>query len=258
MILTWEAENLENQLQGGRTKPLVVECSRAGHANKMLVVKAMGLPEVTQQSLFQEAFGNLLARELGVNTPEPALVHLSQEFVESVSRFNVFNLRLATGIGVGTEYFKSGFDNLTPNKSLPLEETAQAALIYGFDLIAQNPDRRPDKTNCAMRSGQLMAYDFEMAFSFLLPILGKASEPWEFSQHGLAQRHLFHTMLKQQAVDWTPLIQAMKRLNARRLQQLMAALPEQWTELAERVSAHFLAVRSQSAKLALELARSLR
>ena len=63
MILTWEAESLENQLKSGRTKPLVIECARAGHANKTFVVKAVGLPEVTAGSLFQEIIGNLLARE---------------------------------------------------------------------------------------------------------------------------------------------------------------------------------------------------
>lgn len=258
MILTWEAENLENQLKSGRTKPLVIECSRAGHTNQTFVVKAVGLPEVTQGSLFQEIFGNLLARELGVNTPDAALINLGTDFVASVNRYSDFKLHLVAGIGAGSKYFKLGFNNITAGATLTTEELAQAALIYGFDLIAQNPDRRTDKPNCAMRSGQLMAYDFEMSFSFLLPILGKPAAPWEFSQHGIAERHLFRAVLMTQQVDWSPLTLALKSLNAKRLKHLVSTLPDNWAEPAVRVCEHFLALRNQSTKLAVELARSLR
>jgi len=82
---TWKADRLERVLTNGRTRPLVVSCSRITPAGdddsempngdlrdrKRFVVKALGNPEVTEQGLFSEVFGNLLARELNVNTPPP-------------------------------------------------------------------------------------------------------------------------------------------------------------------------------------------
>ena len=49
-----------------------------------MVVKALGHPELTEANLFCEVFGNLLARELGIATPAPALVNLSAEVLVQV------------------------------------------------------------------------------------------------------------------------------------------------------------------------------
>jgi hypothetical protein len=34
--------------------------------------------------------------------------------------------------------------------------------------MMQNPDRRIDNPNCAQQDGHLLAFDFELTFSFLL------------------------------------------------------------------------------------------
>ena len=93
MLDIWEAERLEDVLGTGRTYPLVIECVRRatatpegerrdpgggrGSDRRVMVVKALGLPEVTPSSPCAELFGSLLARELGIDTPSPALVDLA-------------------------------------------------------------------------------------------------------------------------------------------------------------------------------------
>jgi hypothetical protein len=67
-------------------------------------------------------------------------------------------------------------------KALGLPEVTEAARIYAYDLITQNPDRRADNPNCGSYNGRLVAYDFEMAFSFLYAIPGTAGEPWEVAR----------------------------------------------------------------------------
>ena len=95
MLQTFEARRLEFVLEKGRTRPLVIQCRRKplapdeGQDNDrvskkpfLMVVKAIGLPEVNEINLFCEVVGNVLAREMGVNTPNPALVYLTPEFVK--------------------------------------------------------------------------------------------------------------------------------------------------------------------------------
>jgi hypothetical protein len=95
VLRTWEALRVESVLPVGRTHPLVIDCEyqspavteETGEAadhkqdHKLMLVKSLGHPEVTTTKLFCEVLGNLLARELGVNTAEPALVYLGDEFV---------------------------------------------------------------------------------------------------------------------------------------------------------------------------------
>jgi hypothetical protein len=217
----WEAERLEDVLGNGRTHPLVIECVRravttsggderdpsgGGVERRVMVVKALGLPEVTQSGLCAELFGNLLAREFGNDTPRPALVDLTSGFIEAAEpALSSWQLRPQPGLAAACEYFRGGFASAVPDAPLTPEELAQAARIYAFDLLVQNPDRRPEKPNCAQRGGRFIVYDFEMAFSFLL-VIGQKDEPWEVSKHGLGPKHLFYSALRAVEIDWEPFL----------------------------------------------------
>jgi hypothetical protein len=273
VIETWRAERLRGVLEGSRTRPLVVACVRHATApgiggeatvhpeegvdRRTFVVKALGLPEVTPGSLFRELYGNLLARELGLSTPEPALVLLSPEFATAAAPvLKPRGLSVEAGHAAGTEYFHGGFS--PPALEFPLEqaELAQAAQVYAFDLLIQNVDRRPEKPNCAYRGGQIIVYDFEMAFSFLLAIGGQ-DEPWAVAKHALGPAHLFYSVLRQSDADWTPFLARLERLSEERLDRLAASLPGDWKRDETRVRRHLLAVREHLGEFEAELRRSL-
>jgi hypothetical protein len=191
-----------------------------------MIVKALGLPEITESTLFNEMFGNLLARELGVITPTPALVQISPEFLDAAkSQLSEHHQRLQSGLGVGAERLE-GLVPVPAGTPLTGDELAQAAVIYGFDLLVQNPDRRVDNPNCARHGDRLVAYDFEMSFSFLLAIL-QQEEPWEVSKHGVSRTHLFRSALHRASkIDWQPFVRALERLSDERLNDLAEGLPD--------------------------------
>lgn len=271
MTETWEARRFEKVLEAGRTRPLVVDCayyppassnetdtSASPPDHRLMVVKSLGHPEVTEISLFSEVFGNVLARELGVATPTPALVNLSPEFVDAVGPLVAeYGVSLTPGLGSGCEYLYGGLTPAIPGGFLTQEEVQQATLIYGFDLLVQNPDRRRDKPNCASLAGSLIAFDFERCFSFLLPIIGGLAQPWEVSRHGIAGTHLFHSVLKARAPSWTPLIGRLRALTAERLDQLLSALPGAWQAGVAKVREHITKVIMNLPEFELELQRSL-
>lgn len=110
--------------------------------------------------------------------------------------------------------------------------------------------------NCALRSGRLIAFDFELAFSFLYPIIG-LKEPWEVSQHGICNNHVFQAMLKRKKVDWMPFVERVGELEEVRLQRLLSVIPDAWQEWGVKVCDHFGRVIANKSKLEMEFQRSL-
>jgi hypothetical protein len=259
-------------LSSGRTRPLVVECSRSHtlvpdedaqassdlNGKSLFVVKGFDLPEITNFGLFSEVFGNQLARSLGIDTPVPCLVHLSVPFVEAANFvLKREKLSLKSGIASGCEYFRGGYSNVT-SQPLSTDELEQAIMIYGFDLLVQNPDRTVAKPNCAARGGQFKLFDFETAFSFVL-LIGTQYAPWEVSKHGVAPKHLFHKELvrKKRDLDWKPFIKSVAAITGDGIDEMIAPLPQDWLKHAAEVRGHLLEVANNPHKLELELQRSL-
>ena len=247
----------------GRTRPVVLACVRQeGEAStplreRTMLVKAPALPEVVNHNMFCEAVGNLMARAVGVQTAEPAIVDLAEDFVEAANyALGSYNLRLEPGFGVGCEFVRGGFAPLVVGSTLTPDELAQAALIYGFDLLVQNPDRLPHNPNCAIHGDRLVAYDFETCFSFLL-LIGQQFPAWEVSKHRINQNHLFHKALARHEVKWEPLLDGVRDLTDGRLDELCHVLPEEWQESAVKVCGHVATVRKDLPKFHLELQRSL-
>jgi hypothetical protein len=81
--------------------------------------------------LFCEVFGNLLARELGIATPIPALVNLSPEFVQAVSPLVAeYGISLTAGLGSGCEYLHGGLTPAVPGAFLTQDEVERHADLW--------------------------------------------------------------------------------------------------------------------------------
>ncbi len=227
----WEADSFVTVNTSGKTCPMQIDCSHIAALNglrlkKSLLVKSVGHPEVTPLALCCEFVGNILAQHFGIRTPQPAIVELSPEFVgamRSHPEVTRNRINLQTGFGVGVEYLR-GLAAVERNVVLQLpRELAQAAPIYAFDMLVQNPDRtRERKTNCAWRNGNLLAFDFEMCFSFVL-VLFAATEPWQVDPQ-MARDHLFHPSLRGKVHDWSGFMTDLAALSDGKIEQLFASL----------------------------------
>jgi len=260
VLETWEAESLERVLEEGRTKPLVLSCARAtGPAtrNGRFVVKAVGLPEITERHLAYEVIGNLIARELAVKTAKPAIVRISQDAADALNvSLADHGIELKAGLGAGAEYL-TGLVGAMPLAKPPPSQVVQCARLYAFDLLVQNPDRRPDNPNYAEHQGSLVAYDFEMCFSFVQAIL-QQGEPWEVSTHGIAQGHVLHSKVRGQQIDWSAFGGRLENLmSSKRFEKLVASLPSAWRPYADPLRSHLEEVVAHREEFELELRRSL-
>jgi hypothetical protein len=258
LLEVWEARRLERVLKSGRTKPVVLECvleNPQESAVRLMVVKAMGPAEVTETGLMCELFGGLLARELGIQSPQCALVNISPQMAQAL-RPRLQPPGFRAGFGVGSEFMRGGLTTVIPEMTLMPEEHVQAARLYAFDLLVQNPDRRTDNPNCAYLGKDIFAFDFEMCFSFLHLIFPQAN-PWEVSQHGIGDSHIFHGALYNHFVNWKPFVQELSRLTEERLMQITTRLPLEWQANTAAIRAHLLSVAAHPKEFELELQRSI-
>jgi hypothetical protein len=231
------------------------------------VIKCLGLPEVLERNHFCEAFGNLIARELGIRTPKPALILFDED---SAKRMTV-QLRtegvltsaahaIQPGLGVGTEYFKGGFVGIDQDFRVRKDEVLhQAIRIAAFDWLVQNPDRKAGHNpNCSILNDQLWAYDFELCFSFLLALaVGPQEPPYNILKHNPCSEHVFYRALSGRQCNWTPFLDALAALTDARLHMLTAGLPSNWQASALRVIAHLGQVRDHRKEFEIELHRSV-
>jgi hypothetical protein len=158
------------------------------------------MPESTDQKLLFEVTGNLLARRLGINTPEPALVEMTDPFLASVQSSSSRQAPTA-GIGVGCEYLTAGFN--TSPKFDDIDETflEQAASIYAFDMLVQNDDRTrvpPGNANYGVHNEKLFAFDFELLFGFCLAF---GAKPLPGAMPPGYEKHVFHSILQQRILN---------------------------------------------------------
>jgi hypothetical protein len=263
LLIKCDALGLVDQKLNGRTKPLVIECEYSEEnlpVRKTFLVKAIGLPEVAPRELYCELLGNLLAREFGIETPEPAIVSLSEEFIQATNKtLWERNIKLKAGLSIGCEYFSQGFTTVKSDMFLSKEQFEQAALIYGFDLLSQNPDRRINNPNCAVKSNRVVAFDFELSLSFILPILGQP-KPWEVSKLNLiAKDHIFRSNLKakEKEINWQPLLEKVKQINKEKLEEICSFVPSEFGNYSDPICEHFLSIVANSHQLEFELQRSL-
>jgi len=264
-IPVWEVSRIEGYQESGRTRPLQVSAALTGAEGERLerrelLVKARGLPAVTETGLFCEYFGSQLAVEFGLDAPVPVIVNISADLLDA-SRDSLRSWGLAprSGEAVGVEFFRG----LAPlNRFAPVGsgrgEVADALRIYAFDMLVQNPDRRDDNPNCARYRGRFLAYDFEMAFSFLYPLVGALLDPAEIP--AFATQHVFYRSLveasRRGVVDLQPVGDALNRVGER-VEELGQFLPARWASFAARVVSHIRAVQARADVFEDGLRRSL-
>lgn len=260
MLEKYRAVRFIKILESGRTRPVLLECEAADEVGApfgFFVVKAPGLPEVGAYGLFVETLGYLLAGEFGVETPRPALIELAPEFVDTVNPvLSEAGLSIEPGIAFGSELIP-GAVMVTGDEYQNPEQITQALNIFCYDLIVQNPDRLQKNPNCLIKNGRFIAFDFNMAFSFLT-LIGKANEPWELSKHQYSGTHVFSRALHGKEVDFKPFINKVMMLSAKRLEEILEVIPFGDGRWNSKVREHVESVIENADKLEIEFARCLK
>src|SRR5438046_747446 len=163
----------------GRNRPLLLGCEDGVGGKFEVVVKFRGR-EMNEKAQIAELIAALLADDLGLQVPQPAVVDVPTGLEAVISDRELAKMvKDSPGLNFGSGHLGAGFTTWPPGREPYGAQRDQAADVFAFDTLIQNADRRAVNPNLWARSDRLGIYDHEQAFSFLaLPIIGGAPKPW--------------------------------------------------------------------------------
>ena len=199
-----------------------------------------------------------LADDLGLDVPRAAIVEVPAGFEAIVTEADAAAaVKESPGLNFGSLHLGTGFTLWPPNRSPHGGQRDQAAAIFAFDTLLQNPDRRTDNPNLWARSDRLGVYDHEQAFSFLfLPIIGGAPKPWVAADQGTGfrflERHIFYSPLRGSSFDLSPFEERLGALTDAQIEGYATSVPAEWREgnrVCEDISEYLREEREERTKL---------
>jgi hypothetical protein len=186
----WHPIALFDRVEETNNQPLLMRCEDDEGRTATAFVKALGCPYVTDESLFAEVVGCLLARELGILVPDVIVVELDEPSARHFSAKLPFRLRPCSAAG------SIQLLNTTPvPKEGQIEDASDAAKIMAFDVTFRNSDRLPDNPNLFAAKGRIVAYDFSRSFEFISRP-GEHPPPVAPHEAWIARKHIFAERLR--------------------------------------------------------------
>lgn len=238
MLEKVEATRFDRIMAKGRTMPLMMAAEFSNGQTVELVGKFSHGGQIGANGLAREAISAMLAADLGLPVPHPLLVTISDSFIETVPDMQAVTLlRQSLRVGFGSSKLPNGYVIWPEGNNVPKGMLAQAAEIFAFDALIQNPDRHPQNPNMQFKGEQVAIYDHELAFIWEDVLFWKP--PWEpGGLDNIAQpsKHVFFTAIKGQVVNFSRFIGAWEAISDARLAQYQSALPAQWNAAANTIS----------------------
>ncbi len=217
----------------GRTLPLVMQCGvLSDHALVDYVVKLYGSAEygdaaLGRRHLARELFGALLGQVMGYAIPAVAIISVDPRLADTgVPRDVADRLRNSPGLNFGSRLISNGQMILN---FVPDDQVQQAAEVFAFDMLTQNPDRRREKPNMFQNSDGFTLFDHEMAFPYANPsmIIGGVSDPWDLNKFR-PQGHVLYNSIKGKVVRFDGFQSKLESVSDDVLGRIAAKIPAEW------------------------------
>lgn len=237
MLEKVEAIRFDRAMTKGRTMPLLLAAEYRDGRSVELIGKFSHGGQIGAIGLAREAISAMLAVDLGLPVPNPLLVTISDAFIETVPNQEAAALlRQSLRVGFGSCKLPNGYSVWPDGNGVPKRMLEQAAEIFAFDALIQNPDRHPKNPNMQVKGEEVAIYDHELAFIWEGVLFWKP--PWEVGGlDNIAQpeRHVFYTAIKGKTLDFSRFIGAWESISDDRIAQYHAALPAEWNGASDMI-----------------------
>lgn len=197
MHLYHAIELVGTDLLGGSTRPWQVRALRSDGIIVEVVVKLYTSQQVEQyQPIAKECYGYGLAEAFGLKVPDFGLIELGEDFIATLSDADRMRLRdVAPGKKFAVEWVYNASLVDMEHLSRSLFNEYEVPLVYAYDHLVWNGDRKFEKPNRLVNEHEFILIDHEMCFC----VAGERSlQRWEEDGHWgyPSSRHLFYPMLK--------------------------------------------------------------
>ena len=230
MLDTLIAVRFDRRMGSGKTCPCLLSGLRADGEEVEVVAKFSAGCERGVGGLVAEAIAALLAADLDLPIPEPFLVKFDPSFADLITDAKIAELVRKSSdarAAFGSSKLPPGYALQPKDKWVTTIMRPQAAEIFAFDALIQNPDRRPENPNCLFNGRDFAIFDHELAF--ITTVLFGWKPPWQTDGlSNMKNRHLFYRELQDKEHDFSRLSGAWQAISDARLNQYLQALTPAW------------------------------
>lgn len=228
-----EALEAGKVLSSGRTKPTIVRgvCRQTGVKSEY-VVKFKASEHLWQGSNLNEVLASFIAMELDFLLPEPVVVNVSSDFVDTMKdRHDNFNIASnSTGLNFGCA-LQTGFYEIVLGQPLNERMTLKFRDLFALDVFLGNPDRRISRPNFLTDGNNLLIFDHELAFSFAqLLSFSRNPQPWiilKSDKQWLSENYAYN-ILKGRNINFTDFTDRLANLNNNFWNRAFELIPVEW------------------------------
>jgi len=237
-------------LESGTNKPVLCRAVDGDGNKEDVVIKLIAGERMNEIAFLKEFVASKLAHRIGLKTPEPYIAIVSQDFIDSqVGENHYESLNTSRGKNYSTKYIP-GLETIGQFDKLHRKQRADSLKIFAFDLAIQNPDRTKKvygKPNLFTTGTDLWVLDHEIAFSFLVPLIGRPNtNPWVIHANDMqmVENHVLYDKLKSKKLDFTILEGFLDNIDDEFWNIVVAELPLEWASVElQKIRTHITAVK---------------
>ncbi len=213
----------------GANKPLLITGVDGNGVKDDYVLKFKAAERMSYEACMRELLAIFIAKQLDINSVEPAIINVSQPFIELlVGKDSWKPASKSLGYNFGSKY-KKGYNTLITGQPLNNNELVAAQAIFVFDVFVQNSDRTNSKPNMMTNGQEIIIYDHELAFGFIFDTI-KNAKPWVVRESDLQwiNRHTLLTKIKGKEFDFDEFSRRFDTLDETFWQAAWNLIPNQW------------------------------
>ncbi|MEJ8803170.1 HipA family kinase [Pontibacter sp. H249] len=231
LLPLYKAVSLLNPVMGGGSTRPWLAMVKTPYGFDSYVLKLFSAQDTAQLPyLNKEVFASVIAEELDIQTPPPALIELDKNFISTLDdkqRERVCSLDRDIVFGC---QFQDGYNEFGPAFNPNNFGFVHAQTIFAFDVFIRNFDRRRIKPNLLLTNNDYMCIDHDKSleisktFDEYIDLNG-----WEVFANEGDTGHLFHGHLraerrKGKGVDFSEFQELLKTFNTRALEATVTCL----------------------------------
>lgn len=225
MVELIQAEVFHDFQTKGYSRPARVTCRRPNGETVEVFVKFSGGVRNHHLGLTAELVCSRLARVLGLDTPQPFIVNLTEEFLEGVPMDAKDLVWRSLGLNFASQGAGVGFRVVPTEPRIPVSLRSRAADVFAFDVLIQNFDRKGDNPNMLWTRESILLIDHESALKL-------AFTPQSFNWSTLSldsfYDHVFYQAITSADAGLMKIEDGLRQLGEDGVTSLLADIPEAW------------------------------
>lgn len=250
-----EALSSHVSFDSGANKPLLITGTDNNGNKGDYVVKFRGAARMSNEACLRELLAAFIATQMEIRVVTPAIVNISQDFVDLLKGNDTWQYASKSlGLNYSSEYLKK-YSTILPSQELNNSQLGYAQTIFAFDVALQNPDRTVEKPNMLTDGTEIVIYDHELAFSFVLDIFANP-KPWEIRESDLEwiNKHCLLLKIKGKEFDFREFSQRFDNLDENFWKTAKNLIPNQWlSNQFNRIKHHFSEICKNKKAFIIEL-----